>query len=367
MPSVCGDGLKFVDIEPCEDGNSADGDGCDRNCLVEPGYFCRGGSATAPDVCTLDTCGDGVRLPSSKETCDDGNTTPGDGCSADCTVEEGYYCTAVAEEGPDSCQLNVCGDARRLYSEECDDGNLINNDGCSSACTVEENWECATRSGAPDRCLRIKCRFHFYVTRGNVGRGTFFANRRLFSLGPNKFIDPTWATTAEHPSIYNELERIGPFTILEEKILQIYIIYKSDIDFAPTSRYLITVDGKETPCRGNSFPIGRDAECDLAPYCSFCGSGVSKSLKRTAPNKTESKGVSFPGEPCDDGNNDDGDGCSSNCLVEEGFHCYQIVDFFQSASDYCERISCGDSILDPGEECEREDPEVTDVRRPDLA
>ena len=24
---------------------------------------------------------------------------------------------------------------------------------------------------------------------------------------------------------------------------------------------------------------------------------------------------------CDDGNNDGGDGCSSNCVIEEGWHC----------------------------------------------
>jgi cysteine-rich repeat protein len=42
-------------------------------------------------------------------------------------------------------------------------------------------------------------------------------------------------------------------------------------------------------------------------------------------------GVLDPGEECDDGNNEDGDGCSADCEVE-GY--------------------CGDGILDPGEECD---------------
>jgi cysteine-rich repeat protein len=64
--AVCGDGV----IEPgetCEDGNTADGDGCDSNC-----------TATA--------CGNGV--VSAGEDCDDGNTADGDGCPATCRTAE---------------------------------------------------------------------------------------------------------------------------------------------------------------------------------------------------------------------------------------------------------------------------------------
>jgi cysteine-rich repeat protein len=56
-------------------------------------------AATAPDI-----CGDGILTPtefaltglsnpSGLVGCDDGNTLPGDGCSANCTVEAGFTCT----------------------------------------------------------------------------------------------------------------------------------------------------------------------------------------------------------------------------------------------------------------------------------
>ncbi len=45
-----------------------------------------------PSSCLVGVCGDGVA--SSGEACDDGNTTPGDGCSATCTIEEDdFFCT----------------------------------------------------------------------------------------------------------------------------------------------------------------------------------------------------------------------------------------------------------------------------------
>ncbi|MBI4819989.1 MAG: DUF4215 domain-containing protein [Deltaproteobacteria bacterium] len=64
---VCGDTI--VDSpEECDDGNTADGDGCSSTCSLE--LLCGNGVVQAP------------------EECDDGNITPGDGCSATCIVEE---------------------------------------------------------------------------------------------------------------------------------------------------------------------------------------------------------------------------------------------------------------------------------------
>ena len=47
----CGDGVKFV-LE-CDDGNNADGDGCSRDCHIEGGYICKGGSPDSPDNCII--------------------------------------------------------------------------------------------------------------------------------------------------------------------------------------------------------------------------------------------------------------------------------------------------------------------------
>lgn len=44
--------------------------------------------------------------------CDDANTLDGDGCSSECTVEEGYVCWGGGPDGPDQCAPEVCGDGR---------------------------------------------------------------------------------------------------------------------------------------------------------------------------------------------------------------------------------------------------------------
>jgi cysteine-rich repeat protein len=46
----CGDGLNFG-FNQCDDGNTANGDGCSSTCIVETGYNCFWGSNTTKDTC----------------------------------------------------------------------------------------------------------------------------------------------------------------------------------------------------------------------------------------------------------------------------------------------------------------------------
>lgn len=50
-------------------------------------------------------------------------------------------------------------------------------------------------------------------------------------------------------------------------------------------------------------------------------------------------------EECDDGNANDFDGCSGNCVLEPGFACVG------SNPDVCTRL-CGNGTVDFGEECD---------------
>jgi len=96
--SVCGDGVLDAG-ESCDDGNTTNGDGCSSTCELES------------------VCGNGIL--EGNEVCDDGNTTDGDNCSSTCDAE------------------NFCGDGVLNTSEACDDGNTTNGDGCSSTCELE--------------------------------------------------------------------------------------------------------------------------------------------------------------------------------------------------------------------------------------
>ena len=104
----------------CDDGVACTDDGCDET----------------NDRCTHTTndgaCDDGLYC-NGAETCDISL-----GCqvgTASCTANE---CDEVA----DTCIVVICGDGRVQQDEECDDGNQSSGDGCSADCAVEDGWLC---------------------------------------------------------------------------------------------------------------------------------------------------------------------------------------------------------------------------------
>ena len=152
LPQECGDGTVQADQgEECDDGNTADGDGCDSCCREE-------------------YCGDGIVQAGIGEECDDGNTVDLDGCSSNCQTE--HACIAnpgICDDGNDctddscdpvsgcintptpstticydegfgicdgtgNCVPSVCGNGILEPGEQCDDGNSINDDDCRNDC-----------------------------------------------------------------------------------------------------------------------------------------------------------------------------------------------------------------------------------------
>eukprot|EP00386_Alphamonas_edax_P011166 GDKI01035508.1.p1 GENE.GDKI01035508.1~~GDKI01035508.1.p1 ORF type:complete len:2344 (-),score=543.67 GDKI01035508.1:388-6831(-) len=71
--SICGDG-KVTDVETCDDGNTLDGDGCSKSCTVEPGWKCTaqtasGSTLPGPSKCGPDCPTDASTLPSGVYLC----------------------------------------------------------------------------------------------------------------------------------------------------------------------------------------------------------------------------------------------------------------------------------------------------------
>jgi len=167
---ICGDGL-IKGTEQCDDDNSSSGDGCSMLCRTENGWTCNGepsvcqkcgnsiregteqcdGGANCTATCTTITppasiCGNG--LLETGETCDDNNTSGGDGCSSNClSVETGFSCTAIPQQR--SICAGICGDGMIKGAEQCDDDDLSSGDGCSSTCQRETGYSC---SGTPSVC-----------------------------------------------------------------------------------------------------------------------------------------------------------------------------------------------------------------------
>src|SRR5262249_42902987 len=134
--AVCGDGFSGPG-EFCEDGNRANGDGCEV-------------------TCTPTGCGDNVVGPG--EQCDDGNIVAGDCCSPGCQPETAG--SSCADDG------NVCTD------DQCDGTGFCvhppNTVGCNDGdlCTFDDTCSGGTCAGTA--APRTGCRGAFVPGKSSI-------------------------------------------------------------------------------------------------------------------------------------------------------------------------------------------------------
>ncbi|GAB5547708.1 MAG: hypothetical protein SangKO_074680 [Sandaracinaceae bacterium] len=118
-----------------------------------------------------------------------------------------------------------------------------------------------------------------------------------------------------------------------------------------------------------------------APNDCVCRPGFSRAEPDGPCLASCGDGVRGPGEECDDGNMEAGDGCDARCDIEDGWACFEpmgtlstcentcgdgLVDRAEECDDgeansntapdgcrtNCRRASCGDGVTDTGEECD---------------
>lgn len=313
-PAVCGDGVVETG-ETCDDGNTTPGDGCSGVCHLEPGYACI--TPGQPCVSTV-VCGDGV--VEGSEGCDDGNTVSGDGCSSSCMVEAGFGCSGTPSVCVATKLAAVCGNGVVELNETCDDGNTVSGDGCSSTCQIESGYSCPTPGSS--------CKVDAYCGDGVLQTG------EQCDDGNTKPGDCCNGTCQLEPNC--KCATPVPALIPPHQVCSSTIICGDGI-----------VEPGEACDDGNTTSgDGCSADCETVESGFTCPSKGGACVAAAA--YTCGNGIVEPGEQCDDGNMASGDGCSADCKVEPGYVC-------PAAGMACSPISfCGDGKVDytRGEQCD---------------
>jgi cysteine-rich repeat protein len=320
--SPCGDGLfdGFVG-EECDDGNNEDGDGCSAICMIEDRFACT--VVERVSVCVAIVCGNGVI--DDDEVCDDGNTDDDDGCSSSCTVEDGFVCT----DEPSDCLVPECGDGVRSPGEACDDANTTDEDGCSSECWIEISPTGgatvsieATIDGSEDQYERL------YDDCSEDGPADHFFDAYTFvnitAAAIEISILATWLDDGYLHIFSGDFDPADPLASCltgDDDFDDLRFSRIDDFILEPDSTYVLVAS-----TFGGATIIG---DYTIAMTTARCGDGAVNDL-----------------ESCDDGNSDDGDGCSSTCTVEDGFECDDdpSVCFLPDV--------CGGGRVDGDEECD---------------
>lgn len=336
---ICGDSRR-LGVELCDDSNTLAGDGCSSSCAIEPGWRCLG-AAGASSTCSA-ICGDG--LLAGPEACDDANELGGDGCDATCAaVEVGFACALPG----DPC-TEVCGDRRVVGRETCDDGNLLSDDGCRSDCIREECGDGTQQSGGAS-ALELSWLASSCLPTSASSTVTFTVNGLVAYSGPGA------------PSGCSCYPGIQSVTIFDEAILD--ELRSGHATFTVRlgegyQEYLAWVVATITSIRPVEIVVfdawgGHDADSRNPDWC-YAG-GMDGGLVQVLDTDL------LLGEECEDGNLNDGDGCSATCGQEVCGN--QRVDFGEDCDDGNAQVNdgcrpdctlevCGDGIADAWEECD---------------
>ena len=323
-PAVCGDEAVTGD-EQCDDGNTTGGDGCSADCLSD------------------ETCGNGVTDPG--EVCDDGNSDSGDGCSADCSSDEscgnslvdfgaGERCDDGNMTGGDGCSADctsdeTCGNGVTDTGESCDDGNTRAGDGCdamcrSESCTMDSDCDDSNPCNGVESCPSSTCVAGTPLSEGascGVGstREICIATACVASACGDGFLDPG-ASPAEACDDGNMLTGDG----CDGDCLLESCTVASDCDDGnpctaghgcPSGTCVLGARLSDgTVCDADSMPSTRDVCIAATCAASVCGDGYVDA-------------GTTPAEECDDGNTASGDGCNADCTIPPvPITAYRLID-----------------------------------------
>jgi cysteine-rich repeat protein len=156
---LCDCGCGSVDPD-CNDATTVSCDTCGREGSCSTG-LCPG-SVAGTNNATCVGCGNG--MPDTGEACDDGNNTPGDGCTANCALENApvWTCNPLYYGANDGCNCG-CG----IVDPDCADSTLASCDGCNQPGSCSQQ-PCPGNINAVNNAICDWTCNPFYYADGNV-------------------------------------------------------------------------------------------------------------------------------------------------------------------------------------------------------
>lgn len=266
-------------------------------------------------------CGNGVREGS--ETCDDGNTMPGDGCATNCRIEP----------KPEIEPNDACGQATGPFALPVLLGGAISpgNDKDLFSFTLTAYSDIRLQTYAPgfDTCT---AGVDTVLTLRNTDCTTVMTTNDNGGVGTCSLIDSTTnAAAASMPpgTYYVQVEENGNNAAIAAYQLLVSINATCGNGIKEGSETCDDGNTNSSDGCANTCRLEQGWTCTGAPsVCTFnCGNGAITGT-----------------ETCDDGNTNSGDGCTNLCSVEPGYLCTGMPSMCV--------FTCGNGVVDGADQCD---------------
>ncbi len=289
---------------------------------------------------------------------------------------------ASNNSGSVTVAVKYCGDGQTTAPELCDDGGNAPGDGCDASCMTESGWEC---SGTPSQCVGYD--YGDAPSAYELGDPARHASRWIYlgaglpdvELGPYGSPDAAGDGADDDGAVLpTSFVRGGQFVTFklrktvdapagEQTCVAAWVDLQGDHAFDPLAdRVFLAAQGTDflpqdlegpvvipTAAKsGTTFLRVRymRGDCVGIMPTGLEDAGEVEDYRITIENSC-GDGNKDGDEACDDGDFDDGDGCSSSCTVEDGWQCSgALPTTCVHAVDLAVGVSTPDSVLELGQD-----------------
>ena len=170
---------------------------------------------------------------------------------------DAIICSAGSSWNVNKCvEAVACGNGAVTGIETCDDGNTTAGDGCSATCQIESGWVCST-PGSPCMVVEVSLNQH------SVSLAVKHSQQLVVTVTPPDAVDKSVTWSSSNPAVAT-VDNTGTVTGVSPGDATIVTTLTTNGSLKDTANVTVTPNGVVNPTSGGGIPTPPPAPLSLS-------------------------------------------------------------------------------------------------------